>query len=101
MAVRERERAAVGSLEVDVGAYAVTIGGRRIPARRTEVELLAVLVSNRHRVISREELAARVGLAHGRSIDVLLSRLRRTIGRPFVRNVRNRGWILDPAAFEA
>jgi DNA-binding response OmpR family regulator len=89
---------AVGALEVDSGSYRAALAGRVLALSRSQVELLAILIANTHRVISRIELSQALGLARPRSVDVLLSGLRREIGRPFVRNVRNRGWIVEPAA---
>lgn len=91
---------AVGGLLVDVASYRATFHGRPLRLRRAQVELLAALVRNRHRVVSRDELATLLGLRRGRSVDVLLSGLRDVLGEGFVRNVRSRGWIIEPSAFE-
>jgi DNA-binding response OmpR family regulator len=91
---------AAGALRVDLEGYRAWLGDRPLVLSRSQLELLALLVVNRHRVVSREELSRALGLVRGRSVDVLLSGLRRAIGRDFLRNVRNRGWILEPAALE-
>jgi two-component system, OmpR family, response regulator MtrA len=91
----------VGALEVDPTGYRVWFEGQAVRLGRTEVELLAFLLANGHQVSSREQLSERVGLARGRSVDVVLSRLRRRLGRNFLRNVPSRGWIIDPDALEA
>jgi len=88
----------VGSLEVDPDGYRVWLSGRSLALSRSQVELLTILLANRHRVVPRTELSQALGLIRPRSVDVLLSGLRREIGRPFVRNVRNRGWIVEPGA---
>ena len=88
----------VGALEVDREGYRARLAGRVLELSRSQVELLAILVANVHRVVSRTELSQALGLLRPRSVDVLLSGLRQEIGRPFVRNVRNRGWIVEPAA---
>ena len=88
----------VGALDVDRDGYRASFAGRVLELSRSQVELLAILVANAHRVVSRTELAQALGLARPRSVDVLLSGLRQEVGRPFVRNVRNRGWIVEPAA---
>ena len=87
-----------GALEVDPDGYRARLAGRSLAVSRSQVELLTILLANRHRVVSRVELSQALGLARPRSVDVLLSGLRREIGRPFVRNVRNRGWIVEPGA---
>ena len=88
----------LGSLEVDGEGYRAWLAGRALTVTRSQVELLSILLANRHRVVSRTELSQALGLARPRSVDVLLSGLRHEIGRPFLRNVRNRGWIVEPAA---
>lgn len=88
----------LGTLEVDREGYRASLAGRALTVTRSQVELLSILLANRHRVVSRTELSEALGLARPRSVDVLLSGLRQEIGRPFLRNVRNRGWIVEPAA---
>ena len=89
---------ALGSLEVDTQSYRASFAGRVLELSRSQVELLAIMIANRHRVVSRTELATALGLVRPRSVDVLLSGLRRELARPFVRNVRNRGWIVESGA---
>lgn len=91
---------ALGALRVDVESYRADFDGRTLTLSRSQLELLAILVANRHRVVSRDELSEALGLARGRSVDVLLSGLRRELGRDFVRNIRNRGWIVEPSSLE-
>src|ERR1041384_6198019 len=86
----------VGALEVDREGYQASFAGRILALSRSQVELLAILIANAHRVVSRAELSLARGFGRPRSVDVLLSGLRRQVGRPFVRNVRNRGWIVEP-----
>src|SRR5438067_1699499 len=91
---------ALGALHVDLDGYRATFSGRPLALSRSQLELLAILIANRHRVVSRTELSQALSLARGRSVDVLLTGLRREIGRDFVRNVRNRGWIVEPESLE-
>lgn len=88
----------LGVLEVDSESYRASFAGRMLGLSRSQVELLAILIANRHRVISRAELSKALGLVRPRSVDVLLTGLRRELGRSFVRNVRNRGWIVEPGS---
>jgi two-component system alkaline phosphatase synthesis response regulator PhoP len=94
-------RLTLGRLEILPDAYRATFGGRDLPLSPSQLEVLAYLVRNRDRVVSRGELADAAGLVEGRSVDVALSTLRRMLGGRAVRNVRNRGWILEPGALEA
>ena len=91
----------LGLLSVDVPGGTASVDGRTLNLSRRHVELLAVLVANRNRVLSRAELSAALGFQRGRSIDVLLSALRQEMGFPFVRNVPKRGWIIMSEALEA
>jgi DNA-binding response OmpR family regulator len=89
----------LGALVVDLDSYSARLEGRALDVSGSQLELLAVLIANKQRVMDRSEIAGALGLRHARTVDVLLSNLRHLIGRDFVRNVRSRGWIIDPAAF--
>ncbi|MGZ4120964.1 MAG: winged helix-turn-helix domain-containing protein [Actinomycetota bacterium] len=91
----------LGALVVDLDSYSARLGTNDLEVSGSQLELLVVLIANKNRVMDRTEIAARLGLRHARTVDVLLSTLRHTIGREFVRNVRSRGWIIDPTAFES
>jgi DNA-binding response OmpR family regulator len=89
----------LGALVVDLDSYSARLDGHVLEVSGSQLELLAVLIANKQRVMDRSEIAGALGLRHARTVDVLLSNLRHLIGRDFVRNVRSRGWIIDPAAF--
>jgi DNA-binding response OmpR family regulator len=104
--VRTAERsgtsaATIGNLEIDPRAYRATLGGCPLALPPSQFDLLSFLVTNRDRVVPRGELARAAGLEQAGSVDVALSCLRRLLGEGSVRNVRNRGWILEPSAFRA
>lgn len=88
-------RLARGTLEIEPGAYRARLDGQVLALTPSQFELLAFLAGHRDRVVTREELAQAAGLEHERSVDVALSSIRRMIGCDFIRNVRNRGWILE------
>ncbi len=90
----------VGHLEIDTGAYRAVLHGHILELTPSQLELLITLVANRHRVVTRNELAGASGLEQARSVDVVLTSLRRLLPEGFVRNIRNRGWILEPSVFE-
>ena len=96
----ERSGIRIGRLEIEPDAYRASVSGRTLPLSPSQFELLAFLVDHRDRVVTRDELARATHLEHGRSVDVVLSSLRRILGCDFVRNVRNRGWILEAAALD-
>jgi DNA-binding response OmpR family regulator len=89
-----------GELEIQPRAYRAALRGQLVPLTPSQIEFLDVLLTNRHRVVTRIELAKAAGLEQARSVDVVLSSLRRLLGEGFVRNVRSRGWILEPSALE-
>lgn len=84
----------LGALELDVEEFRAFFEGRELAVSASQMELLTILLNNQGRVVSRAELSKALGLARARSVDVILSSLRKEIGRDFVRNVRNRGWIV-------
>lgn len=85
-----------GALDIDLAAYRARLGRDPLPLSPSQLELLAFLVANRDRVVTREELASAAGLENERSVDVALTAVRRALGRDAIRNVRNRGWIFEP-----
>ena len=102
VAADNEERLRVGNLDVDWATRSARLGGRDLGVTTAEFELLALLVRNSGRVLSRERiLDGTRGIdweAYDRSIDVLISRLRQKLGddakRPaFIRTVRGAGYI--------
>jgi DNA-binding response OmpR family regulator len=61
-----------------------------------ERAVLTVLVESAGRVVSRRELARRIGVAdrHERRCDSLLVSLRRVVGSDVIVTVRGRGWMV-------
>src|SRR5689334_14405829 len=101
VATDEDERLRVGGLEVNWTTHSVALEGEQLPLTSAEFELLALLVRNRGRVMTRERIMDETrGIdweAYDRSIDVLISRLRQKLGddpkRPaFIRTVRGTGY---------
>src|SRR3954453_2478685 len=62
-----------------------------------ERAVLLVLAENAGKVVSRRELARRIGLAdqNARRCDSLLVGVRRVLPAGAIRTVRSRGWMLD------
>ena len=72
-------------IEMNLGKKTVSIDGEEIPFTKTEFELLHLLLEERGRVFSRQELIDRIWpkdvLVLDRTVDVNITRLRTKIGR--------------------
>lgn len=72
-------------IEMNLGKKTVSIDGEEIPFTKTEFELLHLLLEERGRVFSRQELIDRIWpkdvLVLDRTVDVDITRLRKKIGR--------------------
>ncbi len=72
-------------LELNLDKKTVAIDGEDIPFTKTEFEILHLLLDERGRVFSRQELIDRVWpkdvLVLDRTVDVNITRLRKKIGR--------------------
>lgn len=72
-------------LEMNLSKKTVAIDGEDIPFTKTEFELLQLLLEERGRVFSRQELIDRIWpkdvLVLDRTVDVNITRLRKKIGR--------------------
>ena len=91
----------VGALELNATARSARLDGKELFLTSAEFALLALLVRNRGRVLTRERIMDETkGLdweSYDRSIDVLVSRLRQKLGddarRPaFIRTIRGTGY---------
>ena len=67
-----------------------------------ERAVLFALAQSAGKVVSRRELARRVGIAElsERRCDSLLVGVRRVLGPDAIRTVRSRGWMLEPHVLE-
>lgn len=87
----------VGDMRIDLERKRVTRAGQELALTANEFELLALLLQNRERVLSRDEIMnALRGIdadIYSRAIDVLVSRLRQKLQRPeLIRTVRGQGY---------
>ena len=94
-----------GPYALDVAGWRLLRGDAEVPLSTAEFELLRVFVEHPHRVLSRDDLIARLkGYtrdAFDRSIDVRVTRLRRKIendpAQPvYIRTVRGEGYLFNP-----
>jgi DNA-binding response OmpR family regulator len=98
-----QELAVIGDLTVDLAARTVRRGEQILPVRPREFDLLAALIRQRGRVVSRATLLREVwGYATGtesRTVETHLAALRQHLGedaaRPYIVTVRGAGYRLD------
>ncbi len=76
----------------------VELDGRRIPLTPTPLALLRALLDADGAVVSREQLLRAVGTADEHALEMVLSRLRRSLGAPIISTVVKRGYRVDVAA---
>ncbi len=94
-----------GDVRMDLGRYQLSVRGQRVSLPLGLFTLLAVLMRDQGRVISREELADRLGLSetqgNPKTVNTYIRRLRAVIEADPVwprhlKTVRGRGYIFDP-----
>lgn len=80
----EGEQIAYEGLQMDLQRKVCTVNGQVLPLTKKEFEMLALLLSNRNKIFSREEILRLVWsnevIVLDRTIDVNITRLRRKIG---------------------
>ena len=95
-----------GNLELHVKQREVLVEGQPVALTATELRILEVLLNRKGEVLSRAELTeAAVGRpleAYDRSVDTLVSKLRRKLGAAGargaeIRSLRGHGYVLDLA----
>jgi DNA-binding response OmpR family regulator len=89
----------LGDVEVDLGRHEVQVDGQPVSLSRKEFQVLALVVSARGAVCSREHVLNEVwghrGPAESRSLDVHVATLRTKLGRPtLIETVRGVGYRL-------
>ena len=86
-----------GDLSLDLDARRAVRGDRRVELSMRESELLALLLRNARRVVSRDQAVAEIwdGEAHENVVDHYISSLRRKLGEPpLIETVRGIGFVL-------
>jgi DNA-binding response OmpR family regulator len=103
MRAPESELLRHGDLELDIRTCKVTLAGRQIEVTRKEFDILACLMTDPGRVMSREQILEQAWDAHWygpmKVLDVHVASLRRKLGVPgLIETVYGRGFRLaDPA----
>jgi DNA-binding response OmpR family regulator len=103
--VADDDAVRVGSLEMNLATYQVSVGGRAIDFTYMEYELLKFLATHPGRVFSREALLSRVwGFDYyggARTVDVHVRRVRAKLGSEHagrIKTVRSVGYRFDGEA---
>jgi DNA-binding response OmpR family regulator len=97
------ERMKVGDLDVDVAARRASLGAHDLELRAKEFDLLALLVGEAGRVLTRERIMAEVWDEHWygstKTLDMHISSLRRKLGdgggAPRITTLRGVGYRLE------
>lgn len=105
-AAAAHEGLAAGSLRLDLKRFELTAHGRPIPLTPAEMRVIEVLMRRHGDVLSRNELTEyalqRPLEPYDRSIDTIMSKLRRKLADadvddPRIRGIRGHGYVLDVA----
>ncbi len=96
-----QQRVALGEMEFDTAAARLFRAGNPIALKAGEQSLLAMFAAAPGRIFTREEIAARHGIATPRAVDVRINRLRHKIERDphqplYLQTVRGAGYVLQP-----
>lgn len=90
----------VGALRCDTHAGRFSIDGTPIDLTAQEQRILAYLMQRAGSVVSRSEIAEHVYARDmdpdSNTVDVLIGRIRRKLGRALIQTERGRGFRLDP-----
>jgi len=87
----------VGDLSLRERSMAVTLAGAPLSLSKTEFALLATLLKQAGRVLTRSEIESRVlPNSDGKTLDVHIFNLRKKIGEGFIRTVRGVGYLIVP-----
>jgi DNA-binding response OmpR family regulator len=87
-----------GGLRLDGASRIAVVDGRHVPVTASEFAVLAVMMDNPGRVLSRRQLLAAAGrqAAGDRAADVYIAQLRAKLGHAVrIRTVRGAGYALD------
>ena len=102
---RLRETLAHGDLVLDVAERRVTQDGRPVTLTIKEFRILLMLIENRGRVLSREQLEKNLygwgDEVESNAVQVHIHHLRKKLGRALIRTVHAIGYCIDKPAAEA
>lgn len=86
----------INNLELNSNSFEVTAGGKEITLSKKEFQLLEFLMKNKGRVISKEDIIARVWNYESdilpNTVEVFVGYLRSKIGKDMIKTVRGFGY---------
>lgn len=88
----------LGGLRLDGASRTAVAGARQVPLTATEFAVIALMLENSGRVVSRRHLLTAAGRhsAGDRAADVYIAQLRAKLGSAWgIRTVRGAGYVLD------
>lgn len=101
VAGRLREKLVHGELVLDVAERQVSQAGRAVVLTVKEFRILLMLLENRGRVLSREQLEKNLyswgDEVESNAVQVHIHHLRKKLGRELIRTVHAVGYCIDPA----
>ncbi|MCB1761932.1 MAG: response regulator [Gammaproteobacteria bacterium] len=90
-----------GELTMNTSTRVVLLAGNQIPLSAREFDLLQILLENRGRVLSRnqleERLYARWDEVTSNSVEVHIHNIRKKLGSDLIRTLRGVGYLIDKA----
>jgi DNA-binding response OmpR family regulator len=88
-----------GKVHLDFSARRARADGREVPLTAREWSILEMLTSHAGRVVLRSDILDTVwgdqGAASEASLEVLIGRIRKKLGTPFIRTVRGEGYATE------
>ncbi|SRR6266581_946269 len=98
---RAAPRLVHGALELDPAAHAVSLAGKPVELSGREFAILAALLENAGRVLTRAQLEANVygwtAEPDSNAVEVHIHHLRRKLGGTLIKTLRGVGYLIDKA----
>lgn len=94
-----REVITYRDLLVDVSGHTVERNGQPITLTQREFEVLAILLENQGRCLSKDQLGEKMygwnEEVESNTIEVFVSSLRRKVGKDYIRTIRGLGYLME------
>ena len=94
----DKSKLMTGDLELNIQGYEVKKNGRTVDLTPKEFELLRFMFTNQNKVLTREILLEKIWgyeyTGDTRTLDVHIRRLRKKIGREYIKTIRGLGYKL-------